>query len=147
MLDEANVKRKIVNYLQAAPRFRKRLVFWALILPTNLYIAKFFLVIANILLSYNCFRVNGLWRASNGAGRLQTLLNDKRVTWTPSNELQEMVEQFSKKAELDNAGYVFANGGDLHDDVISSIEAKLKIPELTRTYRRTRMNTLVFGES
>ena len=120
------------------------------------------MIAANAFFTYNVFRINSHWRASTSASTLQRLLDCKSVTWTPSTELERLIvdqaEQFSSqlaqnvKLSTNNNEQVVGKvwkwdpnreRGDLHDAVITRLQALMKLPELIRTYRRTRMQYFV----
>ncbi|KND01776.1 uncharacterized protein SPPG_03568 [Spizellomyces punctatus DAOM BR117] len=141
------IKNQLGEFLANSDRHRSKLFLWALVLPVDLYLAKFHLAIANILFSYNIFRLNASWRSMHGSRTLQKLLDSKAVTWTASKELDEMIQRISGEVtqqierEVGSQGRVWRwrPDGDLHDDVVEKLERDLKMAELGRTYRRTRL--------
>ncbi|KAJ3015749.1 hypothetical protein HKX48_004404 [Thoreauomyces humboldtii] len=134
-------------------RHRSKLFLWALLLPSALYISKFYIALANILFTYNVFRLNASWRSMYGSKILQRLLDSRQVTWTASEALDEQVRALSAdvtrraEAEAGHGGKVWrwTKDSDLHDEVVDRLEADLKLAELARTYRRARMQYFVHG--
>lgn len=138
-------KRYITFHLDSI-KFKSRLFGWSMLLPTNFYIAKFFVLGANLLFSYNVFRVNALFRANRGSTTLQSLLNERKVTFIESQELKTLIDTacLTVQDELKMEGIDWKwDGGDLHDDVVLKLAKELKLAELIRTHRRTRMHAMV----
>ncbi|KAI9091238.1 mitochondrial K+-H+ exchange-related-domain-containing protein [Phlyctochytrium arcticum] len=142
------IKSQLGDFLSNSGRHRQKLFLWALILPSSLYIAKVYVVLANLFFSYNVFRLNASWRSQYGAKTLQKLLDSKQVTWTSSQELDDQIkvlsdEVTSRMKKEDGPVWQWTPTGDLHDEVVEGLEAQLKAVELARTYRRARMQYLV----
>jgi hypothetical protein len=147
---------------------------WCLILPTNFLIAKFSdlaTVAMNLFFMYNCFRVAGSFKAMKGsvrvekavsgvaktysdaAGTVTTDPKDVEIVFTPDVELEGMIKAESRlvSEELkDKDGIEWSIREDLredlHDDVLLGIEKNLRLHELSRTYRRARMEMFLFEE-
>ncbi|KAJ3189097.1 hypothetical protein HDU85_002722 [Gaertneriomyces sp. JEL0708] len=144
------IKAQIGEFLANGDRHRSRLFLWALILPSSLYIGKFHVAVANLFFSYNVFRLNASWRAMYGAKTLQKLLDSRKVTWKADDQLQTLIESSSQEVtarleETANGGKIwrYSPGADLHDEVVERLEKELKSVELSRTYRRSRLQYLV----
>ncbi|KAI8905031.1 hypothetical protein EDD86DRAFT_212107 [Gorgonomyces haynaldii] len=149
-VSEQQAKETLVRYL-SNKSFGSRLVGWSLMLPTSFFIAKFFVLGANALFSYNVFRINAAWRASNGQSRLQDLVDRRKVIWTQSSDLESLIGQTSDQVSQDlksqGIEYQWQSGSDVHDEVVLRMQKELKLPELIQSHRRTRMHSLVFGSS
>ncbi|KAJ3178034.1 hypothetical protein HDU87_003812 [Geranomyces variabilis] len=147
------IKRQLSDEVLAnSDSHRQKLFLWALLLPSALYVAKFHLVAANVLFSYNVFRLNAAWRSVYGAKVLQRAIDARQVTWTASTELDERIRAISDevaakaKAEAGGDSHTWKwTGGDLHDEVVERLETELKLAELSRTYRRARLQYFVHG--
>ncbi|KAI8846293.1 hypothetical protein BC829DRAFT_491436 [Chytridium lagenaria] len=87
------IKDQLAEYLGNSAKHRSKLFLWALILPADVYLAKFAVIAANAFLCYNVFRVNAHWRANSNANSLQRLLDAKSVTWTSSSAFQSLIER------------------------------------------------------
>ncbi|KAJ3130299.1 hypothetical protein HK098_004346 [Nowakowskiella sp. JEL0407] len=78
-----------------------------------------------------------------------------KIVWNESKEFGELLKRAIKSVEEEDAEYVRksaqysaswkweSSGGDLHDDVLFKLEKDLKLAELSRTYRRARMQYFV----
>ncbi|KAJ3153476.1 hypothetical protein HDU89_000502 [Geranomyces variabilis] len=158
-ISSRTIKRQLSDEVLAnSDSHRQKLFLWALLLPSALYVAKFHLVAANVLFSYNVFRLNAAWRSVYGAKVLQRAIDARQVTWTASSELDERIRAISDqvaaraKAEAGGGGdgndsqtWKWTEGGDLHDEVVERLETELKLAELSRTYRRARLQYFVHG--
>jgi hypothetical protein len=140
----------MVQSYSEASKFSPRLLFLGILLPTNFYIAKWFLVAANILFTYHIFRLNAVFRAHFGSRQFGRLLNQyQKVEFISSSELQSEIEAACKEATLaldhDHLEkWSWSPGQDLHDDAVALLEKRLKLPELQQTIRRYRMQIMVF---
>ncbi|KAJ3158777.1 hypothetical protein HDU86_002458 [Geranomyces michiganensis] len=157
------IKRQLSDSVLAnSDSHRQKLFLWALLLPSALYVAKFYLVAANVLFSYNVFRLNASWRAVYGAKCLQRAIDARQVTWTASRELDDRIKAISQQVQVAasrsrdaaaaaaysadaDAAWTWSEDGDLHDEVVERLEEELKLAELSRTYRRARMQYFVHG--
>jgi hypothetical protein len=146
---------------------------WLLILPTNLLIAKFSdfaTVAANVFFMYNCFRVSASYKAMKGsvmldkavtgvaksysdaAGTVTVDPKDVEIEFIPDMELEEMLKNESRvvSADLKEKGIEWSVRedlrDDLHDDVLLQIEKNMRLHELSRTYRRARIEMWLFKE-
>ncbi|TPX60210.1 hypothetical protein PhCBS80983_g01932 [Powellomyces hirtus] len=147
------IKNQVGEILANSDRHRGKLFLWALLLPSALYISKFYLALANILFTYNVFRLNASWRSMYGSKVLQKLIDSRNVTWTPSEELDAQVKSISEDVTKRLSGegaegrrvWRWTRDGDLHDEVVEQLERDLKLAELGRTYRRARLQYFVHG--
>ncbi|KAJ3041065.1 hypothetical protein HDV00_009965 [Rhizophlyctis rosea] len=158
-LELREAKAQLSDWLGNSDKQRGKLFLWSLVFGVDFYIAKFLMAAANIIFTYNVFRVNAHWRADVGAKVLQRLINEKKVIWTPSEELEKMIvttsEKVTQRAQAENAERsakgVAANApvwrwnprDDIHDEVIEELEQQLHSPEFARTYRRARMQYFI----
>ncbi|KAJ3165994.1 hypothetical protein HK101_012040 [Irineochytrium annulatum] len=165
-------------------RHRFQLFLWAIILPANILLAKIFFTLANIFLAYNVFRVNAHMRSFLSGGVLGRLLDkgnssvsksvvpladagaagseaavsqNRRVTWTKSEKLEEMIRSHSAdvtkelRARARPGEAVWERkdardgGGDLHDLVVERLGKDLRLFELGRTYSRIRTQREILG--
>lgn len=169
-LQEDRVKHQLAAWMRDAHKYAPKSLFFGILLPTNFYIAKFFLVAAQAGFTYHLFRLNATVRAHLGSQKIQHLANRRKITWTSSKELQDLIKDLSRKTskELESqaandataskgsailAGenpckvWEWKDGQDLHDNVIRDLEKELKLPELLQTARRTRMQYYVHSTS
>ncbi len=72
-------------------------------------------------------------RALQGSHTLKTLFFEKQIIWTRSDELQALMTCHQEK------------WGDLSDDFLFDLEKEMEIPELVRTYRRSRLQAFAHG--
>ncbi|KAJ3368302.1 hypothetical protein HDU91_000700 [Kappamyces sp. JEL0680] len=149
-LSEKTIQDQLLRWLHDSHKFTPKLVFFGLLLPTNFYIAKWFLLLANGLFAYHVFRLNGAFRAHFGSQHLQRLLNQHgKVVWTSSPELQEQIQAVCREASIrlkeQNDPWTWQPGQDIHDEAVVRLEKDLKLPELQQTVRRSRMQVLVHG--
>ena len=94
----------------------------------------------------------------NGASYLKTLINEENVSWKACDELESKIVQFSdrvteelKKEGDSTAVWKLARDKsnrvlecDLHDDVVLGIEKGYNLIELSRNYRRRRLEKCLF---
>ncbi|KAJ3102849.1 hypothetical protein HDU97_000232 [Phlyctochytrium planicorne] len=136
------VKEQLALYLQEHEKHRTRLLMWSLILPADFYLAKFFVMSANLFFCYNVFRINAHWRAYRSASTLQKLLNHREgITWTPSEEFEKLILDKAEDASGELGGrwrYLPERNKDLHDLAVEKMEKDMRLVELGRTYRRVR---------
>ena len=89
---------------------------------------------------------------------MKTLLAQKKVTWNASDEFESCIESLASKS-LDagqnkggasevatEKGWEYTKGSDLDDAIIFALEEHSKIYELSRSYRRARMQQFVLGK-
>ncbi|KAJ3326577.1 hypothetical protein HDU76_012807 [Blyttiomyces sp. JEL0837] len=159
------VKQQLSEWLADSEKHRSQLFLWCLIFPADLYLAKYIALAANLFFFYNIFRINAHWRAMTSAGTLQRLINSKHVTWTESRDFENLIvtkagqvheellrEQLERMGGSDGSGgtntgirvwkWDPAVRGDLHDHVVIELEKDMNLVELTRTYRRGRMEAV-----
>jgi hypothetical protein len=86
-----------------------------------------------------------------GSRRLQNLIDDKHVIFTPSPTISNIIAKSSASVtdELRNESgphnWKYCEGDDLHDGVVMKLMQELRLPELIRTHRRTRLEVLFRG--
>ncbi|TPX38279.1 hypothetical protein SmJEL517_g00282 [Synchytrium microbalum] len=136
----ALVKKNLNLWLQNSDRHTTTLFLWTLIFPVDFYVSKFFVVGANLLFIYNCFRVVSSFRAVMGARQLKKLVEENGVEFVASDELQKSIEESANES-----GVQVVKDGDIDDAVVDGVEKRLKCVELGRTYRRTRFQYFVHG--
>jgi hypothetical protein len=152
-LDESLIQKQLSTWIGDSRKFSPKLLFFGLLLPTNFYIAKWFLIGAQAGFSYHVFRLNAVARAHFGSQKIQKLANRRRVTWTSSPKLQAKIEEFANQVRDENqaeglkTSWAWKSGEDLHDDVVSKLEKEFKLPELLHTFRRTRLQYYVHPDS
>ncbi|KAI8810627.1 mitochondrial K+-H+ exchange-related-domain-containing protein [Cladochytrium replicatum] len=156
-LNSKQIQTQLAEWLAASNRHSSRFFVWSLLFPVDFYIAKFYLLPANLFFTYNCFRVISHWRAAQGARTLASLFNVGEVTWTPSEDLENRIRSISDfvtgelKKEGDSGAtqrssvWTWTPLGDVHDEVLIELEKELKAAELWRSYRRARMQYFVFN--
>ena len=164
-MQEDRIKNHLASWMGDSQKYTPKALFFGLLLPTNFYVAKFFLLAAQAGFTYHLFRLNATVRAHLGAQKIQHLANRRKISWTSSSELQEMIKDFSSKTSQElrtitadevshgtsssntnrkkQEVWEWQDGHDLHDDVVRELEVKLKLPELLQTFRRTRMQYYV----
>ncbi|KAJ3275882.1 hypothetical protein HDV01_006748 [Terramyces sp. JEL0728] len=149
-MKQSDIQDQMQIWLADSEKFTSKLAFYGVLLPTNFYIAKFYLLAANVLFTYHVFRVNASFRAHFGSKRLQELVNRRQVKFTSCQELQDKISsisiQVSQELEKENIKWHW-NNDDLHDDVALKLSTDLKLPELLQTVRRSRMQYMVLGSS
>jgi hypothetical protein len=75
---------------------------------------------------------------------------DVEIMFTPDLELEKMIkdESLAVSADLKKNGIQWTVRddlrGDMHDDVMFRVEKAMKLHELSRTYRRARMEMFLF---
>ncbi|KAI8930015.1 hypothetical protein BC831DRAFT_440931 [Entophlyctis helioformis] len=175
-VDERLVKAQLSEWLKRASvlwLYRTRMFLAGLFVPVNFLFAKVFFLLANTMLIYNIFRMSASMRAHTGSTTIQKLIDKKRALWTPSDDLQTKIETISDKVSADllrmqqedlkamkaagkemgsaaeQAGRVWrwTPNSDMHDLVVAELQKQLKAPELSITYRRSRMQYLVYKDS
>ncbi|KAJ3055904.1 hypothetical protein HK097_008803 [Rhizophlyctis rosea] len=152
-----HAKEQLTDWLAFAPNQKSKLFLWSISFPTILYLAKFLFSPANALFSYTTFRVTAHWRANSGSKLLQSLVDHKRIIWTPSEEFEKMIVDASEKVtremevEVEKRGgggngqvWRWRPDGDVHDEVVEALEKELRTMELGRTYRRARMQYFIY---
>eukprot|EP00842_Homolaphlyctis_polyrhiza_P001875 jgi/Hompol1/2689/HPOL_006144-RA len=173
-LDERAVRSQINEWLKNSNVHSRRLFMMAMLLPASIAVTKIWLVGANLLLTYQLFRMSASSRALSGSKTLQKLIDQRRVTWTPSEEFENKIKQISIKVQDELAKQEIDPGtsgkpnsssseehklenrpqipvwqwdpkGDLHDDVVTEIQKVYRTPELLVNYRRARMQGFVHG--
>lgn len=149
-MKQSVVQDQIQVWLADSDKFTGKLALYGALLPTNFYIAKFYILAANLLFTYHVFRVNASFRAHFGSKRMQELINRRQVKFTSSQELQDKIFNVSKEVssqlEKENIRWKW-NDDDLHDDVALKLSAELKLPELLQSVRRSRMQYMVLPSS
>ncbi|KAJ3322817.1 hypothetical protein HDV06_002678 [Boothiomyces sp. JEL0866] len=145
-IKQSTVQDQIQVWLADSDKFTSKLAFYGVLLPTNFYIAKFYLLAANVLFTYHVFRVNSSFRAHFGSKRMQELVNRRQVQFTSSQELQDKISSISNKVSLElqkeNLSWTW-NNDDLHDDVALKLSTELRLPELVQSVRRSRMQYML----
>ncbi|KAJ3203911.1 hypothetical protein HK099_001331, partial [Clydaea vesicula] len=153
-LDKDVIKKRLATMTEENDKHKRNLYLWLLILPTNLFLAKFgdtAVLFANLFFTYNCFRVNAHYRAMHGVKELEKALRRKKfVNFNSSKELDDLIKaessEVNKNLKKNNEGDWKLNkvNQDLHDDVVLSIEKKMKVHELSRSYRRARTEYFLY---
>jgi hypothetical protein len=146
----SDAEKQLKYWLLESPKYAPRLILLGLLLPTNIFVAKYIgFVPANILLSYHLFRFNQYFRAYYGSTRLQTLINRNKVEWKPSVEFSESIlvtaSKVSEDLKAEGIDWKWEPGHDLNDEVVEILSKEHKIPELLQTVRRSRMQYYVKG--
>lgn len=78
--------------------------------------------------------------------------NANKITWTSSPEFEshliELSNKVTKELKEDSkvGGWEYEPNKDIHDDVISKLENENEIYELSRNYRRARLQQCVKPE-
>ncbi|KAI9202281.1 uncharacterized protein BJ171DRAFT_182632 [Polychytrium aggregatum] len=148
-LNEALLKSQISNWIQD-DKHRRMLVIWSIFFPGSLYIAKVHVALANLFFTYNVFRVNSHYRAHYGFRTLRKLIDERKVAWIPSPELESAIKTITDELSQTNV----ANGlkplqfhplKDMDDEVVTRLEQDLKAVELSRSYRRTRTEYYLYN--
>ncbi|KAJ3113746.1 hypothetical protein HDU96_003006 [Phlyctochytrium bullatum] len=137
-VDVRLVKEQLSLYLADTIKHRRGLYLWSMILPFDLYLSKFLVLAANAFFCYNVFRVNAHWRANTAQQTVQSLIDARRVVWTPSPGFEALVRERADDVTRELGGRWVWRGGDLHDEVVLRVEGEMRLPELARTYRRVR---------
>ncbi|KAI8893682.1 hypothetical protein BC833DRAFT_607562 [Globomyces pollinis-pini] len=145
--NEDYLKKQIQMWLIDSSKFGKKSLTFALLLPTNFYIAKFYLFAANILFSYHLFRLNAAIRSHFGAKQLQKLIDEKKVEFVPSKELHEKLVDYSNQVVLDDGTpFHWKPDTDVHDEVAEKLSIELKVPELIHSVRRSRLIYTIYKD-
>ncbi|KAJ1564032.1 hypothetical protein HK096_009917 [Nowakowskiella sp. JEL0078] len=160
------VQDQLKKWIDSSDRHQSKLFMWSLIFPACFQVAKFHLAPANILFAYVCFRVNAHYRAMQGARTLQYLIDNNQISWNEDTEFRKSFLEIVKEVEteekewmlnkmknlkltdsnqrhFEEVAWKFIPGLDLHDEVLMKLEERLKIAELSRTYRRARLQYFV----
>ncbi|TPX52558.1 hypothetical protein SeMB42_g01342 [Synchytrium endobioticum] len=139
--DVGAIKQHLNSHMQASDKHLVSLFLWSLVFPLDFYIAKFFVVAANLLFVYNSFRVVSSFRAVMGARVLKRLVEEGSVEFVPSRDVENDVLEIVNRS----GGVVDTVAGDLSDDVVEECERKWRCVELARTYRRARFQYWLHG--
>ncbi|KAJ3290739.1 hypothetical protein HK104_006545 [Borealophlyctis nickersoniae] len=149
-MDQRSAKAQLIRWMGQGNKQLASLVAWGVGLAGVAFIAKAVgMAVANILFSYNIFRINAHWRGNNGYKRVGEILQYRRAIWTPSEELDRIIQDASRKVtesmeeKGENPVWRWEPNGDLHDEVLEVLEKDLRAVELTRTYRRARLQYYV----
>lgn len=150
-------KAQLSNWVSDSQKHKTKLFLFLLLLPTNLYVAKFsdaIFIISNLFFTYNLFRVNAHYRSMKARDALEHAFAAKfgnSIKWTESKELSNDIKEISNKVSdsllKDGINWKFTDfNSDLHDDVILKLEERLKLPEIPRTYRRARLEAFIHNQ-
>jgi hypothetical protein len=77
-------------------------------------------------------------------------MDDRKVVWNKSDDLTKLIADLAAQTEKELAAegitWQYKERQDLHDDVILKLQKELKLAELIRTHRRSRLEYMVHGE-
>ncbi|KAJ3061474.1 hypothetical protein HDU98_002635, partial [Podochytrium sp. JEL0797] len=138
------VKAQLGEYMQSTTYSKPLFLATVVAFPATLFVAKVLMPIANVVFCYLGFRMAGAWRALTVSGRVRTLVDLGRVTFTESDAFQKRIEEVVGEVEKEE-GWKWDGKGDLHDAVVGRLEKEMKMWEWGRSYRRGRMVQFVQG--
>lgn len=96
------------------------------LVPT-LYLSSLFPLLVNLYLPYPAFRAISAIRALQGLAHLQSLLDDKQISFKHSPELDAALALYP---------HPVTRTTQLSLDFVKSLESRLQVPELARSYHR-----------
>ncbi|KAI8977905.1 mitochondrial K+-H+ exchange-related-domain-containing protein [Pilobolus umbonatus] len=145
MLTETDIQTDLgVLMRERIPYHRKYMYYSAYWVPIA---CTFVLVplIPNIPLAYNLFRLYSHYKAYKGAEHIQSIMQERRFTYTADNRLDEML------SELKSAEDIVMPNGSIENDIkgvlsladIQRIGKEFQVPGLEAELRRARIQILL----